>query len=333
MNRDNNRSARDPYIDFMRALGLLLLVGIHVNAPEWYSPMRSFDVPLMAMVSAICYKSLTGGYLRYFQKRVRRIYVPVFTFLTIFFALSFIGECAVGIPDWSLSSIAGSFLLLNSPSIGYVWIMRVFLLMAIMLPFLDRMLRKCNFTIFLLVIFGLIALQHPIVTAVNNIPDKYLRYITDQVIPYASGYSALAVLGLRLAKLTRKQTAIVAIISGTAILVFIGLNGWTFNPQAYKYPPQSLYLLYGVFASTVLFILKPVLAKVTDNRIFSYLSRESMWVYLWHIIPVYALTPWMDVPGFWLGRYAIVLSVAILLNLLWHRLLNFFPSSFSKILG
>lgn len=78
MNRDNNRSARDPYIDFMRALGLLLLVGIHVNAPEWYSPMRSFDVPLMAVVSAACYKSLTGGVFTVFPKTCKTDLCPCF---------------------------------------------------------------------------------------------------------------------------------------------------------------------------------------------------------------------------------------------------------------
>lgn len=324
------RPVREPYIDFMRALGLILLVGVHVNAPEWYVPMRSFDVPLMVVVSAICYKSLRGGYLRYFEKRVKRIYLPVFVFLTAFFAASFAAHAAVGKPDWGWSAIIGSYLLLNGPSIGYVWIMRVFLLMAICMPLLDRMMQRTGFAVYLIVVFGLIALEQPIVIAVEAIPNKVIHFGIDEVLPYTVGYSALAVLGLRLPRLTRVQLWTVAAIAGLAIMVFIGMNGWVFNPQAYKYPPQSLYLLYGVFASTVLWMLKPLLEKVTDNRFFEYLSRQSMWVYLWHIIPVYALTPWMEVPGLWFGRYAVVLTAAVLLTMLYQAILNLLPARIAK---
>ncbi len=52
---------RNLYIDFMRALGLILLIGVHVNAPDWYVAVRSFDVPLMVFISAMCYKPLRGG--------------------------------------------------------------------------------------------------------------------------------------------------------------------------------------------------------------------------------------------------------------------------------
>lgn len=52
---------RDYYIDFLRAIGLILLIGVHVDAPDWYVPLRSFDVPLMVFVSVLCYKPLRGG--------------------------------------------------------------------------------------------------------------------------------------------------------------------------------------------------------------------------------------------------------------------------------
>ena len=59
---------RDPYIDILRAIGLILLIGVHVNAPTWYIPMRSFDVPLMVFISAMCYKPLRGGVFSLWNK-------------------------------------------------------------------------------------------------------------------------------------------------------------------------------------------------------------------------------------------------------------------------
>ena len=52
---------RDLYIDFLRAFGLLMLVVAHTNAPSWIFAFRTFDVPLMVFVSALCYKPLMGG--------------------------------------------------------------------------------------------------------------------------------------------------------------------------------------------------------------------------------------------------------------------------------
>ncbi len=52
--------ARDSYIDFLRAFGLLLLVVAYTCAPQWLFNLRAFDVPLMVFISAICYNSLRG---------------------------------------------------------------------------------------------------------------------------------------------------------------------------------------------------------------------------------------------------------------------------------
>lgn len=62
---------RDTYIDFLRALGLILLIGVHiVGVPDWYRPFRSFDVPLMVFVSSLCYKPLRGGVFSVCNKEI-----------------------------------------------------------------------------------------------------------------------------------------------------------------------------------------------------------------------------------------------------------------------
>lgn len=58
---DNQLPSRDSYIDFLRAFGLLLLVVAHTCAPQWLFNLRTFDVPLMVFISAICYNPLRGG--------------------------------------------------------------------------------------------------------------------------------------------------------------------------------------------------------------------------------------------------------------------------------
>lgn len=242
-------------------------------------------------------------------------------------------QIVIGKPDWSPATIVGSFLLLNGPSIGYVWIMRVFLLMAIIMPLLERATRRLSFPLFLLLITAIIALQSPLVMTIESIPNKLISFGLDEVVAYAFGYSALAIAGLRLSRLSRRDLAALIILSAAAIIIVVGLNGWTFDPQSFKYPPRGLYLLYGLGASTLLVALRPVLARAVDCRAFSYLSRHSMWIYLWHIIPVYALTPWMELPGLWVARYCAVVVVAVGLNMLWQRLLDLLHISYPPLRG
>ncbi|MDE6483967.1 MAG: acyltransferase [Duncaniella sp.] len=309
---------RDTYIDFLRAIGLILLIGVHVNAPDWYVPMRSFDVPLMVFVSCLCYKPLRGGYLAYGWKRFKRIYYPVATFLVIFFVMSWLYCHLLGKPQLKLTKVAGSFLLLNWPSIGYVWIMRVFLMMALIVPLLYSCVKKAGVVMTGIAVLGIILVQHFLVEAVAGIDNKIVRYAVDETVLYAFGYSSVAVFGLKIRNFSSRGLYAFLAITGCLILVFISRQGWTFDPQEYKYPPQSLYLLYGVFGSGLMWSLRPLLARYTKGKVFTYLSEQSMWLYLWHIIPVFALAPIMNKPDMWAGRYVIVLVSAVMLNIAYQ---------------
>lgn len=310
---------RETYIDFLRTIGLILLIGVHVNAPEWYVPMRSFDVPLMVFVSSICYRPLKNGYLAYGWKRFKRIYYPVATFLVIFFILWALYSQLTGAPHMKLTTMAGSFLLLNWPSIGYVWIMRVFLMMALIVPLLYVCVRKAGMTVTTLAVLAIIGVQYFLIQGASAIDNKIVRYVADETVLYAVGYSTVAVLGLKIREFTQCGLYVFMAVTAGCILLFMSQHGWSFDPQDYKYPPQSLYLLYGLFGSATLWSLRPVLGRYTGGPVFRYFSENSMWIYLWHIIPVYAIAPIAEMPDMWVGRYVIVMSGALMLNYAYQQ--------------
>ena len=312
-------SKRDTYIDFLRAFGLLLLVVAHTWPPAWLAAIRTFDVPLMVFISAMCYKPLRGGYLAYGIKRLKRIYIPVVIFLTIFFSAELLCNFMIGKPEMNVKVVIGSYLLLDTPSIGYVWIMRVFLMMALILPLLQKWLNNLDCTISIIIIFTIIGLQHYLVSMIYSVDNKIIRFILDETLLYAFGYCSVAVLGLKIQSFNTKWLITIILFSGIAIFCFACIHNWTFDPQQYKYPPQSLYLLYGIFASSLLWSLKSVLEPITKGRIFAYLSENSMWIYLWHIIPVYVVSRWSDVPNMWFGRYCIVLIISLVVNEIYEK--------------
>ena len=323
---------RDGYIDFLRAIGLLLLIGVHVNAPEWYKPLRSFDVPLMVFISAVCYKPLRGGYLAYGIKRFKRIYTPVFVFLTLFFIGTGVLSMAIDRTVFQPSQIIGSYLMLNSPSIGYVWIMRIFLLMALIIPLLDKVLKNVRFIVVMISIFIILIAQSIIANLSGYIDNSIFRFLFDEIILYMVGYSPLVILGLKIKQFKTVEVTATLILLSIGVMICLMNNDWNFTPNKFKYPPVSLYLMYGLFASCLLWSVKPILGKYITIDGFNYLSKNSMWIYLWHIVPVYMITPIDWIENTWFLRYMIVIFFAIGLYFFYSKIIGFFPEKLRKFL-
>lgn len=319
MEKNITQSPRDTYIDFLRAIGLLLLVVAHTSAPPVIAAIRTFDVPLMVFISALCYKPLRGGYLAYARKRFVRLYKPVFIFLTIFFLAETASYILFGKPALNYLQILGSYLLLNSPSIGYVWIMRVFIIMALAIPFWYNLSQRISWFYLCVITFSLILIQPLIIVAIDLIEWKILRFALNETLPYLIGYSAIALPAFRIKALTSKQITATLGVLLCSIIIMLAINGFV-SPQRFKYPPQSLYILYGLLCSIGLLSLKPVIGRLTivSNRAVGYLSSNSMWIYLWHIIPVYIVAHFNSYFNSWPLRYIFVLSVALILTAIYN---------------
>lgn len=230
-------------------------------------------------------------------------------------------------------SIIGSYLLLYKPSIGFLWIMRVFLMMALLTLVLHVMLKRAGVAVSVLTTAAIIILQSLLASGVMEIAGETLRFIVAETLLYAVGYSAIVVLGLKIREFNVKSLAATALLCSVAVIGFIIYNDVAFDPRMYKYPPQSLYLLYGVLGCSSMMLLKPCFARISGWRGFRYLSENSMWIYLWHIVPVMFIEQYADVPGMWFGRYVAVLVSAIAMNWLWHLLLKPLPARVKRYLA
>ena len=306
-------SDRDNYIDFLRSLGLLLLVVAHTAAPSTIEALRTFDVPLMVFVSALCYKPQAGGYFKYARKRFVRIYRPVFIFLTLIFLPIVVCHLLLGKPGIKWPQIIGSYLLLNQPSIGYIWIMRVFIIIALAIPALYRLCQRYSWQIICILTATIILFQPFVIRLINLIHPESMRFIISQIIPYLLGYSAIALPALKIKLITPRQMSIILLVILLTLFAFFYFHGFI-SPQHFKYPPQSLYILYGLFCSIGLWSIKPIVIKLipVSNKVIRYLSKNSMWIYLWHIIPVYIISYFSNLFALWPIRYIVVLTTAII---------------------
>lgn len=306
---------RDLRIDFLRFLGLTLIVLAHVQAPYTITQIRCFDVPLMLFISGLTSAGKTyGNYWNYVQRRTKRLIIPVWLFLFVYLTCFYIAQSFVGVHYLTWSMIWRSFLLLDH-SIGYVWIIRVFLLVMLLTPslvWLSNKLRNVFFASSLLLILGCIL--HLVYTFGNKQTDnEIIGLLINDIILYMVGYSIPFVAGLFIKEFTRKQETLFSLIL-TAIVftLFIFYSKDHSFPQGlsseYKIPPHIYYICYGVWVSVIFWYFRNQWGKLSSNRITSFVGQNTIWIYLWHM-PFALLSNAM--PFNWTIKYIIVYGSAI----------------------
>lgn len=296
---------RNREVDFLRFVGLSLIILAHVDPPTLIFQLRNFDVPLMVMVSGISFgiSYRNEPYGVYIWKRIRRLVFPVWMFLSIYFSLSFATGVPLESPSWE--KIVSSYLLLSG--IGYVWIIRVFLLVALVSPFIwiihkHTILNK----IYFLKCAGIYLAYELLVTSTRSLADTPIRNIIEISLLYLIPYSLVFSIGLRLSSMTRpeiKRLCLGAFLTFILIGVMLYLLTGNITPtQNSKYPPTAYYLSFALAGSTLLWLSTNwILSRIKFIKILQFIefsANNSIWIYLWHIPIVQAinLSYWIKYP-------------------------------------
>ncbi len=287
-------STRDSTIDFLRAIGLLLIILAHTDElnPLLFQ-LRNFDVPLMVIVSALSFSAAYKPgrpYMPYVISRIKRLVLPVWLFLTGYFISIAIFDPAS--PDLLPKPIIGSFLLLGG--IGYVWIIRVFVLMALIAPYVYKFhqskFSNKGYFAYLSAVYLFYELAVYLYGLSNN--TTIISMFIEDVVFYSIPYGIILAIGFRLPMLTLKNLRILTFIMVILTILFaviLYVHTGAFIPtQNYKYPPRFYYLSYALASSLLLCMFgrlfwQKISHYILINRYMTFLSVHSLWVYLWHI--------------------------------------------------
>lgn len=98
-------------------------------------------------------------------------------------------------------------------------------------------------------------------------------------------YGLIAMISFILYHQKTRELIISTVIMGIVMLVFIMTYG-SFAPNTFKYPPESQYILWGLFVVCISFLLIRKFSIKRLPRFITFISANSMWVYFWHLIPV-----------------------------------------------
>ncbi|MES5942831.1 MULTISPECIES: acyltransferase family protein [unclassified Bacillus cereus group] len=321
-------SRRDKKIDILRFIAITCIILAHSAPPGAIFQLRNFDVTLMVLLMGTSfYLSNTGKeikYTSYLKKRFNRLVIPTWEFLTIFFVLFLIISLIMNVDYYfSLDDIIGSYTMFSG--IGYVWIMKVFFIVAMISPFLLSFSEKVKdnkmYLLSLAIGYGI----YTLFLLINHNFSGFGQKIFEEYFIQGIGYGLIAAIGIRLKKLTKKELVCACLFF---LVVFASLMAWHHfdSTQAFKYPPTMYYFSYGLFASIFLYLILDFkfVNKIFDNRFVYFISKTSLWLYFWHIIPIYLIKIFGDslplVSGNFVTRFIFLFVIALILTVLQEKI-------------
>jgi len=314
---------RNKNVDLLRFIGLALIILAHVDPPQIVFQLRNFDVPLMVMIAGVSFglSYRQESYGAYLWKRINRLVFPVWIFLTFYFTLLFTYGYPTKIPSFEI--IVSSYLLLSG--IGYVWIIRVFLLVALAAPLIWTISDHIGSNTRYLTVCGVVYIAYEVLMLITkSISDSYVGTLLEITLNYLLPYGIVFAVGLRLPSMTRQQIRSLCIGAFTVFILICGAlytEAERFVPtQNYKYPPTAYYLSFALACSTFLWLFSGRLLLSTKSKYLwksiEFIAQNSIWIYLWHILMI-------DIIHFWfLIKYPLVFLLATLIVLVQVTCVN-----------
>lgn len=287
---------RDVRIDILRCIAIVAIILAHSEPSGLLFQLRNFDVILMVLLLGTSFylsnkdKKKGISYMVYLGKRFKRLIVPTWIFLTVFFVLfyivSLINESNY---YFNFKEIFMSYSMFDE-GIGYVWIMRVFFLIALISPMLFKLNQRIESNKKYFLFLSAVYLVYVILQSIAFVFHGSLALFFKNFVLYGIGYGLVAAFGMRLKLLSKKE---LYAWTGAFFVIFLFFS-WYYNfnsTQHYKYPPQLYYISYGMFVSLFLYIaffIKPI-QSFFNNKFIMFIARNSIWLYFWHIIFIYLL--------------------------------------------
>lgn len=304
---------RDTKLDILRGIGVLCIILAHVDPPGLIFQLRNFDVPLLVLVSGASYflsNARNEKYGHYLFLRFVRLIIPTWIFLAVFFSLTFFASTIAKLTyPFSLQKVLSSFALMEG--IGYLWIIRVFFLIAIISPLIKNAMsinRQALFWFFI----GLLYIVYELAANYSiNRSNELIKFILTEVVFYVMSYGLVAAIGMSMIQLNIKKRIIIALLLLLAFLFLVIKyyleTGHLVASQVYKYPPTFYYFSYalGVTFFLTVFVELSKIGSMLVGRIMAWIGRRTMWAYLWHIFILYLLS-WKGIKSNFAVKFFIV---------------------------
>ena len=303
-------------VDILKTIGLLCVLLAHIDPPRWLYHIRVFDVCMLVFASGLTLRyhgNSIKEYLGYLVKRFKRLIVPTWIFLVVYFGVSFL--LGQRYEQWRFTPEECVKSFVFAGGIDYIWIIRVYFLMAVISPLIVKiseweLYRKRWY----LLLPGLLAVNELLGGISNWIPTETFRKLFENCFVYTLGYSVVELMACSVKKIKSYKLLIAVAAAFTAVWFLRGFA----VPQTAKYPPQALYILYGLLITLAIyyFLEKNQISMGKSRKwwVVQWCSSNSLWIYFWHILPVTFISKMGLSDMHFLLKFGIVMAVACFLT-------------------
>ena len=315
---------RIPYLDFLKVIALICIILAHVSPPGPVFMLRNFDVVLMIVISAILggvsyrkranrevEKSRIKTYISYFISRFKRLVLPTWILITVYFAYQLVIGNVYGVKKYLASYM------LTRYGMSYVWIVLIFLYTALLIPAYCRYEKKKK------TVFAVLAILYAIYEVVYflglGVDNKLLNCTVFYIIPYG----LITFLGVNYNEFSDRTKKVVV---GSSVFVFLAFfvfyyfnTGSIQDVQIAKYPPRAYYLSYGLAVSYgLLYFCEHCCLRVYENKLIRFISVHSLGIYLCHVM-VLEFYKLLRLPQNWIVEWVVVFSASLGAVWIWSE--------------
>lgn len=220
-------------------------------------------------------------------KRFQRLILPTWIFLLIYHSIDIIVSLITKTHSVNIIGVGKTaFLNFTFMTGWYVWIMRLFFIVALCAPLVSRFTKSLKLTsVFIIVV--LVLNEFLVLWIGEDCPQNDWKVILEMNIPYLVVFC----IGSYINKMSRSSVAAMMIISmlafTTLALITKKDTGELQSLAVYKYPPQAYYMTYGISMALLLWLIRGRIVLLFDKikilGAVEFIGSHTMWIYFWHI--------------------------------------------------
>ncbi|WP_298824991.1 acyltransferase [uncultured Piscinibacter sp.] len=295
MHRDAERNLS---IDVLRVIGGLVVMSAHVKLPPWLFQLRNFGAPMLVVVSALAMQVVHGRQpmdaVAFLRRRLPKLTLQPWAFLAIFFVCAEVAALVAGRSfPFSRQDVLDSFTF--SGGIGYLWIFRVYILVALITPPMLHLYGAAPsqraYLAGVAIVYAVGELMRVALHAGSE--GAYWLETMDDTVFTPLPYVLLFAYGLALPRMNDGEVRAVA-LGSTVVFAVLALaqfvaTGAFVPTQAQKYPPTAYYLSYAFACIHLVYLaLRDVNVSPRAAPAIVWLSSHMLWIYLWHVLALFA---------------------------------------------
>ncbi len=312
---ENSKAERLVDVDYLRGIAMLAMIALHtfvfflgdskIILYSWN--YLQFAVPLFVFCSAYLFfnKNEFGlvehNFFRYVKKRFIRLLQPYYIFMLFFFVAVWIRQPQVLTWQYVLRSIT------LTGGVDIDWLVLLFIYLVFLMPFITVTYYKKKILFWL---FGLLSLISSVLFFFWHLPFDY-RY--SMWLPWSTVlfYTFFMVL-----KDKKKYFYPVSLlISGLFFILFYVLALALHHPVSLydnKYPPNILFLSYGIFSIAFLYLVarRGVFGFSPLKQLLFFLSTYSYSIFFIHYLLLYLISGTFS----WIHFTAITFFLVVLVS-------------------